>query len=297
MTISRCCPRSVILSLIVAAVILLGAFDLFAQNMNQEGQTGIFFTTFAYTAPSPKNSIGKPVLAYHYLSAGEVIGDFHTVSFTVGLLDRAEIGYTRNFHKAGSTPGLSPLWKDGFNILHSKVNLVREDPSKHPWLPAISAGFVARLQDSNVSGAFVSPTKKYNNADFYLVATKTVMLKKIMPVMLTLGTKATNASLMGLSGNAPGYKARLFGSLVVGLKGPARSKLAVATEFLQNPKEIQNVPGVSIPTTIVYALRIIPLEKTKVNIDLGIAQTVGKVAPGVDLKARCRFGLGLAYAF
>ena len=295
MTSLRFCPRSVIWNL-VAALILFGASGLWAQNLNEEGQTGIFFTTFAYTVPSPKGGIGKPTLAYHYLAAGEVIGEFHTVSVTVGLLDRAEFGYTRNFHRSGDTPGLSPLWKDGFNILHSKVNMIRENQGKHKWVPAISAGFLVRMQDSNVSGTFVSQTKKYNNADFYVVATKTVMLK-VMPVIMTFGCKATNASLLGLSGSAPGYKARLFGSLVLGLMGPAKSKLALATEILQNPHDIKNVPGVSVPTTLVYALRIFPLEKTKVNIDIGVAQTVGKVAPGVDLKARSRLGLGISYAF
>ncbi len=293
----RHCSRNIIWNpLAPAALILLCASSLWAQNLNQEGQTGIFFTTFAYTAPSPKGSIGKPVLGYHYLAAGEVIGDFHTASVTVGMLDRVEFGYTRNFHRSGDTPGLSPLWKDGFNILHSKVNLIRENQSKQKWVPAISAGFVARLQDSNVSGAVVSSTQQYNNADFYLVATKTVMAKA-MPVIMTFGCKATNASLLGLSGLAPDYEARLFGSLVFGLKGPGKTKFALATEVLQNPNDIKNVPGVSIPTSIVYALRFIPLEKTKINIDMGIAQTVGKVAPGVDLKARCRFGMGISYAF
>lgn len=291
----RYCTRIIVLNLIAAAI-LVSASGLWAQNLNEEGQTGIFFTTFAYTVPSPKGGIGKPVLAYHYLAAGEVIGDFHTASVTMGLMERVELGYTRNFHGAGDTPGLSPLWKDGFNIFHSKVNLIPENLGKNKWVPAISAGLLARTHDSNVSGVFVSQSKKYANADFYVVATKTTMLR-MMPLITTFGVKATNASLLGLSGNAPDFKARLFGSVVVGLMGPAKSKLALATEFLQNPHDIRNVPGVSVPTTVVYALRIIPTEKAKFNIDLGIAQTVGEVAPGVDLKARSRFGMGICYGF
>jgi hypothetical protein len=108
--------------------------------VNQEGQTGIFLTPFAYTAPSPKTGIGKPVLGYHNLAAGEVIGDFHTTSVTVGMFNRVEVGYTRSFHISGNTPGLSPAWNDGFNIFHSKVNVVPENLGGQKWVPAVSAG-------------------------------------------------------------------------------------------------------------------------------------------------------------
>jgi hypothetical protein len=35
----------------------------------------------------------------------------------------------------------------------------------------------------------------------------------------------------------------------------------------------------------------------KLNFDFGIAQAAGKVAPGIDLKARHQFGLGVSYGF
>jgi len=117
-----------------------------AQSLNWEGQTGVFVTPLAYTAAS------KPVVAYHYLDAGGVLGGFHTASVTEGLFGRVEFGYTRTFHQPGSTTGLSPLWDGGFNIVHGKVNVVRENAGKNKWLPAISAGFVARTQDRHVSG-------------------------------------------------------------------------------------------------------------------------------------------------
>jgi len=66
-----------------------------AQSLNWEGQTGVFVTPLAYTAASPKGGIGRPIVAYHYLNAGEVLGGFHTTSVTAGL---------------------SPLWKGGFSI-------------------------------------------------------------------------------------------------------------------------------------------------------------------------------------
>ena len=272
----------------------LGAGMASAQSLNWEGQTGVFVTPLAYTAASPKDNVGKPIVAYHYLGAGPVLGGFHTASVTEGLFGRAEFGYTRAFHQPGSKAGLSPLWNGGFNILHGKVNLVPENSGKQKWLPAISAGFVERTQDQNVSGVLAN--KKYNNSDFYVVGTKTVTQVKGLPLVLNLGYKATNAQVFGLAGNAPGYKGRLFGAGAFVLKGPAKSQLIFGSEFAQQPRQVQNLPGADVPTTITYAARIVPLpEKSKFNIDFGVAQAAGRVLPGVDLKVRHQFALGISY--
>ena len=60
-----------------------------AQSLNWEGQTGVFVTPLAYTAASPKANIGRPIVAYHYLNAGDVLGGFHTSSVTVGVAQAA----------------------------------------------------------------------------------------------------------------------------------------------------------------------------------------------------------------
>jgi hypothetical protein len=264
------------------------------QSLNWEGQTGVFITPLAYTAASPKNSIGKPVFAYHFLNAGEVLGNFHTASVTVGVAGRAEFGYTRTFHQEGSTAGLSPLWDGGFNIVHGKVNLVGENSAKQKWLPALSAGFVARTEVRHVSGTLAG--KDYNSGDFYLVATKTVTQAKVVPIVLNLGYKATNSSIYGLAGTAPAYKGRAFGAAAFVFKGPAKSTLILASEFSQQPREIKNLPGAVVPTTITYAARIVPTEKSKFNIDFGITQAAGRILPGVDVKVRHQFALGVSYA-
>ena len=237
--------------------LLAGSGAALAQSLNWEGQTGVFVTPLAYTAASPKNNIGRPIVAYHYLNAGDVLGGFHTTSVTVGLAARTEFGYTRTFHQAGDTAGLSPLWKGGFNVLHGKVNLIPENAGKRNWLPALSAGFVARTQDEHVSGILAN--EKYNNNDFYLVATKTVTQVGGLPLVFNLGYKATNASVFGLAGNAPAYTGRLFGAAAFVVKGPAKSQLIFGSEFAQQPREVRNLPGAFVPTTITYAARIVPL--------------------------------------
>lgn len=266
-----------------------------AQNLNWDGQTGVFITPLAYTAASPKNGFGRPIVAYHFLNGGSVLGNFHTASVTAGLLGRAEVGYTRNFHQAGSTPGLSPLWDSGFNIVHGKVNLVPENAGRNAWLPAFSAGFVARTNDRNVGGLLVTPHRSYTNADFYVVATKTITQTKVLPIVLNLGYKATNASVYGLAGNAPAYNGRLFGAAAFVLRGPAGSTLIFGSEFSQQPRDVQNLPGAIVPTTIAYAARIVPSEGAKLNIDFGVAQAAGQILPGVNLRARHQFALGISY--
>lgn len=279
---------------LLAAGLLWNIAPASAQSLNWEGQTGVFITPLAYTAASPKTGLGRPVVAYHYLDAGDVLGGFHQASVTEGLFGRAEFGYTRTFHQIGGTAGLSPLWSDGFNAVHGKVNLVPENAGKNNWLPAISTGFVARTQVKNVGG--VIRNRETSNADFYVVASKTVTQTKTVPLVFNLGYRATNASVFGLAGNAPAYKGRLFGAAAFVLKGPGKSTLIFGSEFSQQPREVKDLPGAVVPTTITYAVRLVPLaELSKLNVDFGIAQAAGRVLPGVNLQAKHQFALGISY--
>jgi hypothetical protein len=261
--------------------------------LNWEGQTGVFVTPLAYAAASSKDGFGKPIVAFHFLNGGKVLGNFYTASFTVGVLGRTEFGYTRDFHSQGSTAGLSKLWGNGFDSIHGKVNFLPENLAKQKWVPAISAGFVARTQVHNVGGWIEG--KRTNNADFYVVATKTITETKKLPIVLNAGYKVTNASVLGLAGNAPAYRGRAFGAAAFVLKGPARSTLILGSEVLQEPRDVQSLPGAIVPTTITYAARIVPLAERKFNVDFGVAQAAGQIMPGVNLYARHQFALGISY--
>jgi hypothetical protein len=276
-----------------------------AQMLNWEGQTGVFVTPLAYTAPSHDRSL-RPVVSYHYLNAGEVLGGFDQMSITTGAFDRIEFGYTRSAHRDGSTAGLSDLWGGGFNTVHGKFNFLTENAGKQAWLPALSTGFVVRTQVRNVGG--ILQGQNTNNADFYLVATKTLAEIRQLPLVLSFGYKATNASLLGLVGNAPGYYGRMFGAVAIPFKGPKGSTIMLASEFLQQPPRVDGLPGVVVPTTITYAVRFVPSgaypyehgwgeRKPRFTIDFGIAQAAGTVAPGVNLHARRQFAMGISYGF
>jgi Protein of unknown function (DUF3034) len=289
--------RFIVLKLVaLVTLVVLSAGIAPAQSLNWEGQTGIFATPLAYTAGSPKENFGKPVVGFHYLNLGNVIGNFTSISVTEGIAKRVEFGYTRTMLATGSNTALSPLWAGGFNIVHGKVDVVEENSFKQKWLPAISGGFVVRQGVQNVSGVLAG-NKDVNNADMYFVATKTITQTKVVPILLNFGYKATNASIFGLTGTAPSYVGRMFGAAAFVLKGPAKSTLILATEFAQQPNQIKNLPGASIPTTLTYAVRIVPSEKAHFNVDLGVGQVANHIMPGVDLGIRKQFALGVAYAF
>jgi hypothetical protein len=145
------------------------------------------------------------------------------------------------------------LWSGGFNIFHWKVNLIRE---RRSLVPALSVGFVARTGVRNVGG--VIQGKDTNNQDVYAVATKTFAGIRKLPLVFNIGFKAANASLLGLAGNAPGYYGRAFGAAGFAFKGPGRSTVLLGSEFMQQPRRIEGLPGAVMPTTLTYAVRIIP---------------------------------------
>jgi hypothetical protein len=288
--------------LAIVLIVIVGHHIAVAQSLNWEGQTGVFVTPLAYSVSTGDARLSIPVVSYHYLNAGPVLGNFHQVSITMGAFNRVEFGYTGNLHQDGSTTGLSGLWSGGFNAFHGKVNLLRE---RRSGLPAVSVGFVARTQVRNVGG--VIQGHDTNNQDFYVVATKTITRFRKLPLVFNAGFKATNASLLGLAGNAPGYSGRAFGAAGFAFKGPGRSTILLGSEVLQQPRSIEGLPGAVMPTTITYAVRIVPsgalpihgwgVEKPKLTLDFGVAQAAGNIMPGVNLQARHQFAFGISYGF
>jgi len=290
---SRASHLNSILFLTLGLLLLAGRVQ--AQNLGLEGETGVFITPFANTAPSPANGLGKPVVSYHFLNTGDVVGPFSWISVTEGAFGRVEFGYTRNLHSAGDNPQLSPLWHNGFNIVHGKVNLVPENlGGKHKWVPGVGIGFILRTQVHNIGG--VISNKDTHNGDVYLVASKTITQFKL-PIILNGGVRGTNAVLWGIGGNAPNFEARGFGAAGFMLPGPAKSVVILAVEVAQQPRHPEGLPAAIIPTTLTYDVRVIPMRERRLNLDFGVAQLANHIMPGVDLKARHQFGMGISYSF
>jgi hypothetical protein len=292
------------MAVLALALILLGtAAPSHAQALGWEGETGVFVTPLAYTAASENEKI-HPVVGYHYLNAGSVIGDFHEASITIGFLSRFEMGYTHEFHTQGNDHGLSPLWQNGFEIFHGKAMVIPENYHRQKWIPAISVGFMARENVRNVGnlkfapGGGISATDSgKSNGDIYMVGSKQISQIKLIPVNVTAGVRGTNAQLWGMGGNAPDWQARGFGSVALPFKLPRGNSIIFASEVAQQPHHPINFSNLNIPTTLTYAARFIPPAKYHFNLDVGVAQIAGKVAPGTDLKARHQVGAQISYAF
>jgi hypothetical protein len=268
-------------------------------------------TPFAYTAGSPAGKFGKPEVAFHFLSAGNVLGNEYQFSVTEGFGKRFEAGFTQSFNQAGDTPVYSSLFTGDFSTLHGKFTVLPENSYKTKWVPAIAVGAVGRFGDSrvdtnaNVIGGNVTyPSQK--NGDFYVVATKTVTQVKGFPFVLSFGEKVTDASIMGIAGQAGNglnagtrWQGRLFGAAAFVVKGPAKSALIFGSEAVQQPHYVQPLENtITIPTSLSYFVRVVPhLEGSPLQVDLGVVQAAGHVAHGLNLDANGRVGMGVSYHF
>jgi hypothetical protein len=292
-------------TLILILALSFAAHKAQAQSLGYEGPTGVFVTPIAYTSASPANGLGKPSVSYHFLAGGPVIGDFSTVSITEGFAKRFEVGYTSEIH-AGPDP--TGLWASDFGIVHGKATIVSENAGKTKWVPAIAVGGIFRFNDNdaydgtNAATASLHLGQTTKNGDIYVVATKIVTQTKKVPVLLNAGLRGTNSSLWGLGGNAPGFTARGFGALAFVFTGPNKSTIIVGSEVSQQPKQIKAGAGsaLDIPTSEVYAVRIVPSPKHKLNIDAGVLHAGGNVSGGgatLNLNARARVAFGVSYGF
>ena len=305
------CGGPALAALFVVVVFAFGsAAPSHAQALGWEGETGVFVTPLAYTASSETERF-HPVLAYHFLSAGPVIGDFHETSLELGIGKRMEIGYTHEFHTFGNDPDLSYLWQSGFDIFNAKFMLVPENSFKTKWVPAISLGGIARVGVRNVgdyqpTGVGRPTSGGHTNGSVYLVASKAIPTK-LIPILLSAGVRGTDAELWGMGGSAPDWQERIFGAVAFTFKLPAKSTLTLASEASQQPHHPYGFDGqngttpLNIPTTLTYAARFVPTSKYKLNFDLGVAQIAGQVygsgATGINLKARHQIGVQVSYGF
>lgn len=319
--------KTVAMNGLVAAGLLLAVQTAVGQGLGYEGPTGVFVTPLASVAASPAKAFGRPVVAFHFLNSGEVIGNFSTISITEGVAKRFEFGYTVEPHAGGNdttnAANLSPLWTGTLNILHGKANLIAENAGHTKWVPAISVGAIGRFNDNNVGDgtnsaalhaalSITNGTQTSSNADFYVVGTKVVtQWTKKVPWLLSAGVRGTNAELWGLGGNAPDYEARAFGAIAWVFPGPKKSAIILASEAAQQPQHLlvtltdgTKAGILDIPTSLVYAVRVVPHTKAKWNVDFGVLQAAGNIGASptlpsvpVNVKVRARVACAVSYAF
>lgn len=261
-------------------------------QLNWEGQTGGLITPFAYNSSSSMG-VGRPELAFHYLNGGPVLGNDFQVSITAGFLKIAEGGFTRTFNLLGNDE-LAPWFANGFNAAHIKFRLLPENAWHTSYLPAIAAGAIVRTQVRRVTE--VTERENTTATDFFVVGTKTLTTLRV-PVVLNLGAKLTNASILGIAANSPGWEFKPFGGLFLTLKTPRHSRLMLGAEFASQPRQMKEVPGVVVPTSLAYVARWSPAGDNPISLELGFMQLGGNLGSGVDLEARHQAVIGINYHF
>ena len=261
-------------------------------QLNWEGQTGGLITPFAYNSSSSMG-VGRPELAFHYLNGGPVLGNDFQVSITAGFLKIAEGGFTRTFNLLGNDE-LAPWFANGFNAAHIKFRLLPENAWHTSYLPAIAAGAIVRTQVRRVTE--VTERENTTATDFFVVGTKTLTTLRV-PVVLNLGAKLTNASILGIAANSPGWEFKPFGGLFLTLKTPRHSRLMLGAEFASQPRQMKEVPGVVVPTSLAYVARWSPAGDNPISLELGFMQLGGNLGSGVDMEARHQAVIGINYHF
>lgn len=286
---------------LISVVALILAVSLFmpradAQSLTMDGESGIFLQPLAEVVPSPEHKLGRPTLSFHAVDAGPVAADYINVGVEEGFGNWLEFGFTRAQHTNGADPTVSPFFNfTGMNIFNFKAKVLPSNYAGHKYLPTISLGGVLRTNDPYV----VQYVQHQNatNGDVYLVGTKLIMLGNKFGFVANAGVRGTNAQKYGYGGNTVDWEARAFGGLAFPI--PIKKVVAItpAFEVDQEPKRIKFIPTASLPTDLIYAIRLSRLPDSKWSFDVGTGHLGANIAPGINIKANRAVAIAANYRF
>jgi len=294
-TINRIFARySSVAAAILATSVFTGVMN--AQALNMDGQSGIFFQPWADVVPSAAGKFGGPTVSFHTVTAGPVAGDYLNVGIEEGFGNWLEFGFTRNNHTDGGDPAISPLFNfAGMNIFNFKMKVLSANSHGRKYLPSISVGGVLRTNDPFVSQSVVH--KNATNGDVYLVGTKLFVLGSKFAFLLNGGVRGTNAQKYGYGGNTLNWQARAFGGIAFPI--PIRKLLIVAPTFEidQEPEKIKYVPTATLPTDLIYAVRISHAPDSRWSFDIGTGHVGARLGPGINIKVNNALAFAADFRF
>jgi len=266
---------------ILAASVFSGRMD--AQALNMDGQSGIFFQPWADVVPSRAQKFGGPTVSFHIVNAGPVAGDYLNVGVEQGFGNWLEFGFTRSNHTDGGDPAISPLFNfAGMNIFNFKMKVLSANSHGRKYLPAIAVGGVLRTNDPFVSQSVAQ--KNATNGDVYLVGTKLFVFGNKFAFLLNGGVRGTNAQKYGYGGNTLNWQARAFGGIAFPI--PIKKLLVIAPTFEidQEPEKVKYVPTATLPTDLIYAVRISHAVDSRWSFDIGTGHIGATLGPGINIK-------------
>lgn len=267
------------------------------QALTMDGESGIFFQPWAEVVPAEHNKFNAPTAAFHVVNAGPVAGDYLNVGLEEGFGNWLEFGYTRSNHTDGGDPTISPLFNfSGMNIFNFKAKVLASNSYGHKYLPSIAIGGALRTNDP-----FVIQAVQHHNAtngDIYLVGTKLVVIGgNKFAFLLNGGVRGTNAQKYGYGGNTTDWEARAFGGIAFPIPIKKIVVIAPTFEIDQEPRYIKGVPGATVPTDLIYAVRISHQLDSRWSFDVGTGHVGATLETGVNVKANNALAFAADFRF
>jgi len=292
--ISRIRAQHIFAAVVLAASVFPGRMD--AQALNMDGQSGIFFQPWADVVPSTAGKFGDPTVSFHVVDAGPVAGNYLNVGVEEGFGNWLEFGYTRSNHTDGGDPEISPLFNfAGMDIFNAKAKVLPASYHGHKYLPAISLGGVLRTNDPFVSQSVGH--KNATNGDIYLVGSKLFVFGTKFAFLLNGGVRGTNAEKYGYGGNTLNWQARAFGGIAFPIPIKKFILIAPTFEIDQEPEKIKYVPTATLPTDLIYAVRISHAPDSRWSFDIGTGHVGATLGPGINIKVNNAIAFAADFRF
>jgi hypothetical protein len=274
----------------------LSADRVQGQALNMDGQSGIFFQPWADVVPSAPGKFDGPTVSFHIVDAGPVAGNYLNVGIEQGFGNWLEFGFTRSNHTDGGDPAISPLFNfAGMNIFNVKAKILSANSHGHKYLPAISVGGVLRTNDPFVSQSVAH--KNATNGDVYLVGTKLFVFGNKFAFLLNAGVRGTNAQKYGYGGNTLNWQARAFGAIAFPIPIKKVVVIAPTVEINQEPEKIEYVPTATLPTDLIYAVRISRAPDSRWAFDIGTGHVGATLGPGINIKVNNAIAFAANFRF
>ena len=96
--------------------------------------------------------------------------------------------------------------------------------------------------------------------------------------------EGTNAQTYGYGGNAPNWRALVFGGIAFPIPVKKRVVISPTFEIDQEPKDIKYSRGPTVPTNLIYVVRISQLPDARWSFDVGMGHVGATLAPGINIK-------------
>ncbi len=174
----------------------------------------------------------------HYTFVHTSDFDLHSTGVTLGLYDRVEVSFARQWfdlRSVGPKVGLGKNYTIDQTIAGLKVRVFGDAVyDQDRWWPQVSVGMQYK---ANNRGALLSAigARASDGADFYVAATKLLLSQSLLVNATMRATRANQFGLLGFGGNRnTGYSAQFEGSLAYLIN----RNLAVGGEFRSKPDNL-----------------------------------------------------------